>query len=464
MKIMTKMEKLFFSKTNIRSDLQEDLWLNEFKKFAVALSEPISLGEFAPQALYQREDYLETATFLSVNELSAEQGCDLFNKERIKYKLMDNEIFFRSALMSERDVVRKNQTRLTPNKTCFLTRLRDQSLEGLEVEWNHSVDGLLKFLMRKGKLKKGVRIAGDCHDDPFYGDPDSDYVHKGRAKHGTNYFLRYITCCICVAGYRIKLGMKMLKKKENPLEWLRAWLKRLLEIGLKIEWVLLDRGFYSISTCKMIDEFGLDFLMAAKKTNPMKELTWEYFNKTIPSHHQYIIKNAHDEFKGTVIFATEEGNLNSFRRTCQNASLPAPKIIKKIWTYFTNKQLPSELHARLCMIREIPGIYKSRWGIETSYKMLDKFHVPSSSKIPVTRYFLYIFQAIMYNCWVVTNLILTLHHFIKKKGLPRPCDTFKFEIRMIWTQVDFTSQKPPPSSKKSSLVTRIKNFFRRDQN
>ncbi|MHA1381847.1 MAG: hypothetical protein ACTSRG_26045, partial [Candidatus Helarchaeota archaeon] len=65
MKRNIKMENLFFSKTNRRSDLREDLWLNEFKKIAVSLSEPISLGSFAPQSLYQREDYLEMATFLS---------------------------------------------------------------------------------------------------------------------------------------------------------------------------------------------------------------------------------------------------------------------------------------------------------------------------------------------------------------------------------------------------------------
>lgn len=456
--------KLIFSRTNKRSDLQEDLWLNEFKKFVMASCEPISLGTFAPQASHQREDYLETAAFLSMNELSADQGCDLFDKLRKKHGLLDNEIFLRSASKLEETSIRKNQTRLTPNKTCFLTRLRDQSLEDLELEWNHSVDGLLKFLTRKGKLKKRIRIAGDYHDEPFYGDPDSEYIHKDRAKDGTNYFLRYITFCICVAGYRVKLGMKMLKKKENPLEWMRAWLERLLEIGLKIEWVLLDRGFYSILTCKMIDELGLDFLMAAKKTAPMKELVWEYYSKEIPSHHEYTMKNVHDKFKGMVIFATEDGNLNSFRRTCQNASFPTPKIIKKIWTYFTNKLFPRDPHACLRMIREIPGIYKSRWGIETSYKMIDKFHIPTSSKIPSTRYFLFIFQAVMYNCWVVTNLILTLHHFPKNKGLPLPCDTFKFEIRMIWTQVRATSQKLPPNAKKSSILTRIKKFFRRDQN
>ncbi|MHA1299305.1 MAG: hypothetical protein ACTSO9_07720, partial [Candidatus Helarchaeota archaeon] len=135
--------------------------MNEFKKIAVSLSEPISLGSFAPQLLYQREDYLEMATFLSVNELSADQGCNLFNKLRIKLRILENEIFLKSASSTGPKLPRKNQTRLVPNKTCFLQRIRSQSIEDLEVEWNHCMKELLKFLKKKAKLKGKVRIAFD---------------------------------------------------------------------------------------------------------------------------------------------------------------------------------------------------------------------------------------------------------------------------------------------------------------
>ncbi|MHA1381873.1 MAG: hypothetical protein ACTSRG_26175, partial [Candidatus Helarchaeota archaeon] len=62
----------------------------------------------------------------------------------------------------------------------------------------------------------------------------------------------------------------MLKKKEKSVYWVKRWLERLLAVGIKIEWVLLDRGFYSISTCRMIDQLGLKFLMPAKKFEPIK--------------------------------------------------------------------------------------------------------------------------------------------------------------------------------------------------
>ncbi|MHA1377405.1 MAG: hypothetical protein ACTSRG_03375 [Candidatus Helarchaeota archaeon] len=75
---------------------------------------------------------------------------------------------------------------------------------------------------------------------------------------------------------------------------MRRWLERFLATGVKIEWVLQDRGFYSIFTCKMIDQLGLKFLMPTKKFEPVKKLTLQYYNKKIPSHYNYILKISND--------------------------------------------------------------------------------------------------------------------------------------------------------------------------
>ncbi|MHA1381926.1 MAG: transposase [Candidatus Helarchaeota archaeon] len=192
--------------------------------------------------------------------------------------------------------------------------------------------------------------------------------------------------------------MKILKKKERSVNWVRGWLERLLTADIKIEWVLLDRGFYSISTYKMIDQLGLKFLMPVKKFEPIKKLALQYYNKRIPSHYKYVLKNSRDEFEGTLIFATEKGNLNLFRRDCQKAALSDQQVIKKIWVYFTNLSLPKDVRARLRIILEIPRIYKSRWEIETSYHMIDEFRISTSSKTASIQYFFFIFQVLMYNC------------------------------------------------------------------
>jgi len=165
----TKLEYLFSSKTKKRLDLREELWLKEFKKIAVSLSKPISFQSFAHQSLHQREDYLETATLLSVNGISADQGCDLFNNLKIKLEILENEIFLKSALSSGFNPTRKNQTRIIPNKTCFLEQVRRQSIEELEAEWNSCTEELLIFLNTKAKLKKKIQLPSITMKTPFMG-------------------------------------------------------------------------------------------------------------------------------------------------------------------------------------------------------------------------------------------------------------------------------------------------------
>jgi len=204
--------------------------------------------------------------------------------------------------------------------------------------------------------------------------------------------------------------------------------------------------------------------MPAKKFEPIKGQASQYYNKKIPSHYNYILKNSHDEFKGTLVFATERGNMNAFRRDCQKATLSDQQVIKKIWVYFTNWCLPKDVRALLRVIREILGIFKSRWGIETSYRMIDEFYVPTSSKIPSVRYFFFIFQALKYNYWALTNLVLTFQLNLKKSQITVRCAIFKFEISLILTQTPNHSNKPPPKTKRSSKFVRIRKFFRRNQN
>jgi len=144
--------------------------------------------------------------------------------------------------------------------------------------------------------------------------------------------------------------------------------------------------------------------MPAKKFEPVKKLALQYYNIKIPSHYKYILKNSDDEFEGALIFATVRENLNIFRCDCQKAALSDQQVINKIWVYFTNWCLSKDVRVRFRISREIPGIYKFRWGIETSYRMVGEFHIFASLETASIRYFFFIFQALMYDCWVLKNL------------------------------------------------------------
>lgn len=45
-------------------------------------------------------------------------------------------------------------------------------------------------------------------------------------------------------------------------------------------------------------------------------------------------------------------------------------------------------------------LYKLRWGIETTFRVQDEVRIRSKSTSILTRYFLYVLEALIYNLWV----------------------------------------------------------------
>ena len=65
-------------------------------------------------------------------------------------------------------------------------------------------------------------------------------------------------------------------------------------------------------------------------------------------------------------------------------------------------------------------LYGKRWGIETSYRVMDHdFKARTTSKKYVVRLFYFLFCVILYNLWVLVNILLcdVLLKFIPKKLL-----------------------------------------------
>ena len=50
-------------------------------------------------------------------------------------------------------------------------------------------------------------------------------------------------------------------------------------------------------------------------------------------------------------------------------------------------------------------MFRKRWGIETGYRMIDQFLPKTTSKNYIVRMFYFFFGCIMYNAWILFNLI-----------------------------------------------------------
>ncbi|MEM3101723.1 MAG: transposase [Candidatus Nitrosotenuis sp.] len=51
-------------------------------------------------------------------------------------------------------------------------------------------------------------------------------------------------------------------------------------------------------------------------------------------------------------------------------------------------------------------MYRNRWGIETSYRVIEQFMPQTTSKAYVIRLFYFLFAVWMYNLWIIFNINL----------------------------------------------------------
>jgi IS4 transposase len=59
--------------------------------------------------------------------------------------------------------------------------------------------------------------------------------------------------------------------------------------------------------------------------------------------------------------------------------------------------------------KTILKLYKKRWGIETSYRMIGEFQSKTTSNSYVVRVFYFVLAVLLYNVWVLLNARVKNH-------------------------------------------------------
>ncbi|AWM37233.1 hypothetical protein GobsT_48230 [Gemmata obscuriglobus] len=107
-----------------------------------------------------------------------------------------------------------------------------------------------------------IPIAIGTHPRPFYGDyENTPGVVGGKPKDGAKWFWGYATAVALVPGHRHTLGLTAMRPGDTPDargERLRA---QLGWAGVKVRYVLLDRGFYSARVANALARRPLRFII-----------------------------------------------------------------------------------------------------------------------------------------------------------------------------------------------------------
>lgn len=231
-------------------------------------------------------------------------------------------------------------------------------------------------------IRKQYDVAIDYTEWFFYGDRSTPMVVGKKPERGTTKCYKFATINIVESGKRftlLALPVSQFDTKEKILKQLfRYALQR-----IKIKRVYVDRGFFDSTSINTIKQYRLKFLMPCTANSRIKKLLEILPAPTVIN--DYEMENT---LFNVVIVEDEEGNKRAFA---------------------TNEQFNEndvDLATRLFLL------YGKRWGIETSYKVKKHSFLPkTTSKNYLIRIFYFLFSVLLYNLWLLADILIWLAVF-----------------------------------------------------
>jgi len=281
------------------------------------------------------------------------------------------------------------------------------------------------------------RIAIDLVFLPYYGKPakDPNEIRRSKATRGTTHFHCYATAYLIKKDKRVTLALAYVQADDTLLDVLKRLLARLERIGVGIRRLYLDRNFYAVQIIRFL------------KMQP--------FPSVIPAR-----------VHGKRIRKLLKGR-KSYRTSYKVVSPVDGSEDVELWVvcrYSKGKRglhkvehLPYVVIGDLsCPIPDVRKEYRGRFGVESSYRMMNQARARTSSKDPKYRLLLVGLALALINIWITLKwLVLGVPRkggrWIKHDIFPLSCfrDFIVEAVRAIYGFVNAV-QRPPPLSTSSS--------------
>lgn len=261
------------------------------------------------------------------------------------------------------------------------------------VELERRINQALGDRLPKGFFKRTQRIAIDLTEIPYHGRPHRDQreVRRGKPKSGTSHFHVYASAYVVRHGQRFTLAATRVLAGETMDVVVARLLRQVRRSGVKVRFLLLDKGFFSVEVVRYLQAARCPFLMPAfprgrkgDKPRPgslrafqtRKRGGWERYTWTNPQGRRASVWVA-------IVCRNYRGQRGRHgRRTQLYACWGLPRR-SAVWIYET---------------------YRARFGIETSYRQMNEGRIRTSTRNPLVRFLFVAIALILRNVWVWCHL------------------------------------------------------------
>lgn len=283
------------------------------------------------------------------------------------------------------------------------------------------VTKLPKALRRKKRM-----IAIDLTLIPYHGEPaqDKKEIYRGEPKSGTTHFHAYATAVVLHKGQRFTLALTHVEAGETMKDVVQRLLQIVRRRGVKIKFVLLDKGFFSVGVISYLKRAGYGFIIPAvargRKPKPPKAESG--LRALLKKNNGYYVHTLTGKVQGEPRSTTVTICVASKYYLHQKSGKQRRKRL--LYAVYRVRRTPR-------LIREL---YRKRFGIETSYRQLNQARIRTCTRSPSLRLLFIGIALVLRNVWVWLHFQLA-----KGKWEEAPqlfLELLRFKEMLLWiTQV-----------------------------
>jgi putative transposase len=290
----------------------------------------------------------------------------------------------------------------------------------LEKRLNRSLcHKLPKALLRKSRI-----LAIDLTLIPYHGQPAFDIkeIFRSKPKSGTSHFHAYATAAVLHKGYRYTVALMHVEYGTSMKEVVKQLVQLIRRRGITIRYLLLDKGFYSVSVLSYLQRAKLGYivpiLLRGRKAKD---------KKAPPTGMRTLLKKNNGYYRQTI--TGQDGKRKKTQLTINVCVTSKDYLQKK-----TGKKRRKKLLFAISKVRhtwkEIRELYRKRFGIETTYRQMNEARIKTCTRDPRLRLLFVAIALVLRNVWVWIHF-----KFAKNKQSEEPqlfLELLRFQEMLLW--------------------------------
>jgi hypothetical protein len=335
----------------------------------------------ADNAHYDRDAFLELQSHMGLSNSAAESGTDLFDD----------------------DTTRETGA---PDADTHLYNIKRLDRDEIEEMIDDGISRMVNEAKHYLEFDRPVEVAIDMTYVAYYGERDELEMVMG-TPDSKSYDWCYKFATLTVVGENIKftLAMRPVEKVERVGEVVRDLYWTAYE-HVTISTIYADAEFCSVDVIRACEEAGVKYLIPSPRTARVKRFIRRMDNDVAVE-------------QGYTMHGPALGGATNEPGTTNLVAVPSSSDPEKTVAFITNKDVDDEIGLDRRSAKNVVDRYSRRWGIENSYKTIKDFLAWTTSKSFEVRLFYFGFAVLLYDMWLLVDLLVQMSLDIEHRYKPR---------------------------------------------